>query len=231
MKTPKLLVDYARSFGRFIAQLPRSTSFPCVVTLGLRENSEARPQGIEADFVQFVATGRERVPDGSWPQTPVQADGLRYDGTRLVVHTLEAEYRLGIDQRCPVGVTSCTAAPEDFERIADPDILAAYLADRPSAQAALSIEMHVPQMRIDRPKPSRSLTSGAQGPLYERPSTTKSVAWLVVGAILIYIGARWLGMGMKQGIVVNFYGWGIMVLGAVLVVRRGLDLLFPPSRL
>ncbi|HXW50601.1 MAG TPA: hypothetical protein VEJ41_01320 [Candidatus Acidoferrales bacterium] len=231
MKTPELLADYARSFGGFVVQLPQAVSFPCLVTLGLRENSSARPQGIEADFLSFVATGREHAPEGEWPQAPIAAQTLLYDGTRLAVKTIDGEYRMIVDRKCPVALTSTTATPDDFARIADPELLGAYIAERPHTQTALLLEMHVPQMRIETPKPSKSLISGQQRPLYERPSTAKSLVWLVVGAVLIVVGARWLGLGMKQGIVVNFYGWGIMVLGAVLVVRRGLDLLFPPSRL
>lgn len=67
--------------------------------------------------------------------------------------------------------------------------------------------------------------------MYERPTQLKTIGWLILGILLVLIGAKWLGAGMKQGIAVNFYGWAVVVLGAVLIVRRGLDLLFPPSRL
>ena len=149
----------------------------------------------------------------------------------MVIVSAEAEYRLLVDRKCPVDLISCAVTPGDFEGIDDPELLAAYVADRPHAQTSLSLEMHVPQMRIDKPKPQSSVIRGPQQPLYERPNMAKTIAWLVCGAILIYVGARWLGLGMKQGVVVNFYGWAMIALGAVLVVRRGLDLIFPPSRL
>ncbi|GEM_PF-6361513 len=231
MKNPERLTDYARSLGSFSAQLPRAVSYPAVALLGVRDNSTGTPRGIEAHFVQFVATARERRPEGGWPQPPVAAQSLRYDGNRLIVVTTDAEYGLVVDRNCPVSLTSCTVLPADFEGIADADLLAAYLATHPHTEARLSLEMHVPQMNIDRPRASTTVTTGRQRPLYERPSTAKSVAWFAVGVLLIYLGARWLGMGMAHGVVVNFYGWGIIVLGAVLVVRRGLDLIFPPSRL
>jgi hypothetical protein len=70
-----------------------------------------------------------------------------------------------------------------------------------------------------------------QRPFYERPSRLRSFLWLLVGIACVYIGTRWLGLGMKQGVVVNFYGWAVVALGAVLIVRRGLDLISPPSGL
>jgi hypothetical protein len=231
MKSPERLVEYARTFGDFVVLLPSSSEFPSVVAVGLRENGAGRPQGIEADFLRLVATSRERLPDGPWPQGPLAAQSLRFDGRRLVVRTLEAEYRLFVDPKCPVDRISCTATPGDFERLGDPELLAAYIADRPHERAPLSVEMHAPQMRIDEPKRARTVTQGRQRPLYERPSTAKTVAWLLIGALLIVLGARWLGLGMRQGVVVNFYGWAMIALGAVLVVRRSLDLIFPPSRL
>lgn len=231
MKNPERLIDYARSLGSFSALLPRPASYPSIALLGLRDNSTGSPRGIEADFVQFVATARERKPEGGWPQAPVAAQSLRYDGSRLIVVTADAEYRLVVDRNCPVSLTSCTVLPADFEGIVDADLLGTYLATHPHADASLSLEMHVPQMNMARPRGSTTVTTGRQRPLYERPSTAKTVTWLAVGVLLIYLGARWLGMGMTHGVVVNFYGWGIIALGAVLVVRRGLDLIFPPSRL
>lgn len=234
MKSPELLAAYVRTLSKFTAQLPAEKAFPCVVILGLRNNATTRPRGIEADFLQFVATAREQFPDSDavWPQGSFSADSLRFDGQRIIVDSGNDEYRFVIDRSCPVTLASCTSPPDDFERLTDPDALALYLQERPHTSAPLALDMRVAQMQILKERaPTSSLGHRQERPLYERPNRLTTVAWLVFGGLLVYLGSKWLGMGMKQGIVVNFFGWAIVVMGAVLIVRRGLDLLFPPSRL
>jgi hypothetical protein len=234
MKSTELLINYAKKFGTFVVLLPPQRAFPCVVALGLRVNSQGRPRGIEADFIQFVATGREIFPSsaGEWPQGSKAADGLRYDGGRIIVQSGNDEYRLDVDRDCPVTLCSCSMPPDDFDRMSDPDVLDAYLEERPHTRAPLSLDMYVRQMHVDEersPRPSSALRRNA--PMYERPSMLKSAAWFLVGVALVFAGSIWLGVGTRRGVAVNFYGWAMVVMGATLIVRRGLDLLFPPSRL
>ncbi len=234
MKSPELLVSYAKTLGKFTTQLPAEKTFPCVVILGVRNNASGRPRGIEADFLQFVATAREQFPrsDATWPQGSMSADGLRFDGERIIVCSGSEEYRLVIDRSCPVTRTSCSTPPDDFERLSDPDALALYLQERPHTRTPLALDMRVQQMQIVQERtPATSSVRRQEQPLYERSNRLTNVAWLLFGGLLVFLGAKWLGMGMKQGIAVNFFGWAIVVMGAVLIVRRGLDLLFPPSRL
>jgi hypothetical protein len=231
VKHPELLVNYAKSFGTFLALLPTQKTFPCVVVLGLRNNSQGHPRGIEADFLQCVATAKEAFP-GSWQDGEIKADGLRYDGSRIIVKGGGVEYWFDLDKNCPVTVFSCSIPPDEFARVTDPDLLAAFLSERPYRTTPLSLEMHVAQMHINVEKPARPASPQvAKRPLYDRPSTLRSLIWFLIGVALVYLGSRWLGTGMSRGVAVNFYGWAIVVLGAVLIVRRGLDLFFPPSRL
>jgi hypothetical protein len=231
VKNAELLVNYAKSFGTCIALLPSQKTFPCVIVLGLRNNSRGRPRGIEADFLQCVATAKEAFP-GTWQDGEIRADGLRYDGSRVIVKGGDVEYWLDLDKNCPVTVYSCSTLPDEFARITDPDLLATFLSERPHRTALLSLEMRVPHMQVnvERP-PLPPKPQVAKRPLYDRPSTLRSLVWFLIGVALVYIGARWLGSGMSRGVAVNFYGWAIIVFGAVLIVRRGLDLFFPPSRL
>lgn len=234
MKSPELLVTYSKTLNKFTTQLPAETAFPCVVILGLRNNAAARPRGIEADFLQFVARAREQFPhnDASWPQGSMSADSLRFDGERIIVCSGNEEYRFVVDRGCPVTRASCSAPPDDFARLTDPDTLALYLGERPHTSTPLALDMRVQQMQIVQERGSTSSSGRRQEqPLYDRPNRLTTVAWLLFGGLLVYLGSKWLGMGMKQGIAVNFFGWAIIVMGAVLIVRRGLDLLFPPSRL
>ncbi len=234
MKSPDLLVSYAKTLGKFTAHLPAETTFPSVVIVGVRNNISGRPRGIEADFLQFVATAREQVPhtDGTWPQGSMPADSLGFDGERIVVCSGNDEYRLVIDRSCPVTRISCSTPPDDFERLTDPDALALYLQERPHTETPLALDMRVQQMQMLQERaPAPSSGRRQERPLYERSNRVTTVAWLLFGGLLVFLGAKWLGMGMKQGIAVNFFGWAIVVMGAVLIVRRGLDLLFPPSRL
>jgi hypothetical protein len=230
-KRPTLLVNYAKSFGTFVALLPPQVAFPCVVVVGFRGNSLGHPRGIEADFLQFVATAKAAFP-GEWPDKEITGQNLRFDGGRLIVNAGGVDYWLEIDRHCPVTLYSCTAPPDEFAGVTDPDLLAAFLSERPHATTPLSLEMRVPQMQIYAEKaPSSPAPHAVQKPLYERPSTGKTLAWLAIGIALVAVGARWLGMGISRGVAVNFYAWAMIVLGAVIIVRRCLDLIFPPSRL
>jgi hypothetical protein len=233
MKSTELLINYAKTFRGFTALLPVQQTFPCFVTLGLRDNADARPQGIEAHFLEFVALGREQFPEapGAWPRAPVAADSLCYDGRGIIVQCGGQEYRLEIDHGRAVTVTSCAVTPDDFAKITDPEMLAAYVEERPQTRMPLGLEMHVRHMQAKQVRQPQLTQLRAQKPLYDRPNRLRDLAWLLVGGLLIYSGARWLGSGMKQGIVVNFFGWAMIVTGCVLIVRRGLDLIFPPSRL
>lgn len=233
MTRPELLADYAKTFRTFVALLPAQQTFPCVVTLGLRDNQAGRPRGIEADFLQFVASARESSPSEAtaWPPGSIPADGLRYDGERLGVSSGADEFCFVIDRNCPMTLYSFTASPDDFERLVDAEMLASYVNDRPHSSAPLALQMRASQMHTTRERPPASSARQREAPMYERPTQLKTIGWLILGILLVLIGAKWLGAGMKQGIAVNFYGWAVVVLGAVLIVRRGLDLLFPPSRL
>lgn len=234
MSSPELLVSYLRTLNKVTVQLPAPTVFPSMIVVGIRGNQSGRPRGIEADFLQFVATGRAQFPGESWPQVPITANTMRYDGERIIVSTGDDELWFTVDKSCKFTRHSATAPPDDFNRLTDPDLLSPFLEERPHTSTQLSLEMQVPQMEINREKPAMetaSLGRKAEPRLYDRPSPGKTIAWLVVGIIFVAAGVNWLALEAKRGAAFNILGWALIVIGAVLIVRRLLDLFFPPSRL
>lgn len=220
--------------------LPKCRIFPCVAVLGVRDNDAGRPTAIEANFVRFVATSFEQDPIfADWPHEPFKADGVHYDGHSLVVHKGGDGYRVYLDRSCPVTLYSVTALPNEFPGLVDPDALELYLQEHEYTSNLLKSELSVSQREIYRERPAQSSPHAGQPhagqrkakPLYDRPSTAKTLAWIVVGLLAVMIGFKLIAGSATHSLTINVGGWFAIVAGAVLIVRRAFDLFFPPSRL
>jgi hypothetical protein len=239
MTSPDRLSTYIRAFGRCTVALPICQSFPAMAILGLRENSNGNPQGDATDFLRIVATAREIFPTSSaaWPAQPIQADGIRYDGQRIIVRKGLEEYRISIDRMRPIKLYSSRVIPSEFAQLADPELLELYLTQHEHTDVPLADEVRVPQMAVYDERPAANLPR-AEKPLYDRPSSFKSLLWIAAGVVAVAFGMTLVTSGMKgaatgavQGFATNIWGWFFIVAGVALIGRRILDLLFPPSRL
>ena len=130
----------------------------------------------------------------------MSADGLRFDGERIVVCSGSEEYRLVIDRSCPVTRTSCSTPPDDFERLSDPDALALYLQERPHTRTPLALDMRVQQMQIVQERtPATSSGRRQERPLYERSNRLTNRGLAALWRVARFLGSEVVGHGDEAG--------------------------------